>query len=364
MGSARRGVVPEQHQAVLLQHRVAAHARPRRDAAVAVGDLDHGAVAGEAPPVVRALQVRAAHRAATQVCAHVRAVRIHDVRGATVVPEHDQLPLDRDERLHLAHLEGRGRGRCVPAVGHRGRLGSVDQFVAELFGSRSVDAVRSAMRRWCCAGRTMLHARVGRARLVVRAGRLVSCLGHRAPPGAAGGRRGAPRSPGQREPPIVSAKGQNASGSSGPTASDGPAGVPGRHQFGAGGPAHRQQRGVRVPDAVAQDQLAVEQFGVGAHPRRGHLHDLRWQVVALATADGSAHLDPPLVVGHLDAVRLDRAGRPTPVAHEGGALVGGSGVDLVAEPEVLHGARELRLSVGLLAHEDRRTPGRCRCPRQ
>ena len=74
----------------------------------------------------------------------------------------------------------------------------------------------------------------------------------------------------------------------------------------------------------------------------------------MPTADGAADLDPPLVLGHLDAVGLDGAGGGAAVGQERGALVGRGGVHLLTEAEVLHRAGELGLAVGLLADEDRR----------
>ncbi len=186
-----------------------------------VRDLHDAAVARVPPAVVRTLQRVAVHLAATQVRAHVRAVGVEHVCGALGVTEHHQVALDRDERQDLPHLELDARRRGIPAVRHRRRLGQGDQLVALVLGamelvargtSRSGDEALSAgvRPRARCGGAAPCPRRATTS-AVAGGWRRSSCASR-----GCGRAAGCTPVTGPAGPPIVSANGQNASGSSVP----------------------------------------------------------------------------------------------------------------------------------------------------
>ena len=122
---------------------------------------------------------------------------------------------------------------------------------------------------------------------------------------------------------------------------------PGRHR-----PLDGQGRGERIPGAVPQRQLALQDELEGGAVLRVHAHHA-WRVVVFVRLHGHGPraLDPPLV--HLgDLARLALAGHGSPVLEEGMALVRDGGLDQVAQPEVADVGEELGLSPQLAADED------------
>ena len=138
-------MVPEEDEAVAVDGRVGADPG-LLVGALRVGDAGVAALAVPRPPVVGADQVAALDPPAEgEVGAEVRAVGVHDVGRALVVPPEDEVSRPAAERAHLAGGEVVAVGRPVP--GERER-----RVVREALQRRHLGRLRAPARAMACSG--------------------------------------------------------------------------------------------------------------------------------------------------------------------------------------------------------------------